>query len=365
MFGVNFQSALLLAIVWWAAAARAEAFQASVGVSDGPLVGQEFEVRTSPAHMDGSCGSAVCWGGRSWFFGAEATFLHPDFSGGGVTASFDDLVGAATDGYHSSLAGLDGFYVGPRLTFGLQDDCWGVVGRFWQLNATSIAHDPLTDFGAGPALPGVLAEDRFLAYTYDLEVVRTVYLFEDVQTQFSLGARHASLDQDSVLLASDQLNGDSLSGYGASFRDFHGTGLSLAWRGWRPIWGSTHHHWFWSLRSSLLWGEIKNSAEAQAAIVGPGGSAFDIGGGQIIDASDMFIGEAQLGWQWTYRLQCVPAHAYFRVAGEYQYWDATSDPALASATATLAGSSQVRIDASAQPLRMDLIGFHLGAGFAW
>jgi len=278
--------------------------------------------------------------------------------------TFTDLIGSTSTSYSSNLAGLNGIYTGPRLTFGLQGDAWGLVGRYWQLDGSSIAYDPITDFNGGLALPGVTAEERFNMYAFDIEAARP-FVFLDTPMLFAFGARHAALEQDSILLATDSINGDTLSGFGAAFRDFHGTGLTVAWGGWRPVWGSPSFNWVWNVRNSVLWGDVQSVAEAQATAVGAGGLSYDTASSRFEHENDMYIGEAQLGVQWNHRLQCLPACAFARVMGEYQYWDATCDTAEGRATAVMAGNSEVMAYANAQSLRVDLIGLSIGAGLSW
>jgi len=64
-------------------------------------------------------------------------------------------------------------------------------------------------------------------------------------------------------------------------------------------------------------------------------------------------------------LKCMPAQAFFRFAGEYQYWDASGGDAFSTSFAQEAGVAQGTATAEAGALRMNLVGFSVGAGLTW
>jgi hypothetical protein len=95
------------------------------------------------------------------------------------------------------------------------------------------------------------------------------------------------------------------------------------------------------------------------------GSASSFNGAQVTADDDLFIGELQVGVEWDYPLCWLPAKAFFRVAAEYQYWDASRGDAYSESFAEDVGVSGGYAFVNSGGLQTDLIGFSLGAGFTW
>ena len=80
------------------------------------------------------------------------------------------------------------------------------------------------------------------------------------------------------------------------------------------------------------------------------------------------IGEVQLGLEWDYALQCIPANSFFRVALEYQRWDGGngfSEAQSFAGTTVNGATNQGTFTASASAPEMNLFGFTLGTGLTW
>ncbi len=113
----------------------------------------------------------TCYGpGCQFIAGIEATFFWPQFSRTFLNTGFQNDLGTVNIVNNAALGSADGgFLVAPRITLGVQGECWGLVGRYW--NASNWAN------GFVPAVPGavesgVILFDNFRAYTVDLEVQR-------------------------------------------------------------------------------------------------------------------------------------------------------------------------------------------------
>ena len=118
---------------------------------------QESALATSAAPCD-TC-AAPCDFGLQLVAGVEATFFFPQLSRTFLQTAFINGLGPVNIINDAALGSADGsLLVGPRLTLGLQGDCWGLVGRYW--NGGNWAN------GFTPALPdasqsGIMLFDSF------------------------------------------------------------------------------------------------------------------------------------------------------------------------------------------------------------
>jgi hypothetical protein len=291
---------------------------------------------------------------------AEATFFWPQFNRDFLTAQFSNPIASRNLISNSSLESTDGsLLVAPRLTFGFQGECWGLVGRYW--NATNWAS------GITPTLPsdngvGITNVDMFKAYTVDLEVQRRMCLGA-WQSYGFFGVRHAGVNNDRLL------NTASLGGLTAGLGDtnttatamqqFNGTGLTFGLWGIRPICCGSPLSFFFANRYSYLFGRHSATAQtyAQASYLG-----FSTDGATASAPSDLFIAELQLGLQWNANLACLPGTAFARAAVEYQYWDTTGNIFATANSFATTGSAAAATSASAGDILFNMFGLTLGAG---
>lgn len=314
---------------------------------------------------EGECRPA-CDGRCYWYAGVDAVFLAPNFKYTQAQFAATDLLNNVTNVSNANAASVENnLYAAPRLRVGLQGECWGLVGRYWELQASETAFDPLSDTA------GYVAQDRLDAYTVDLEVTRLL-CWRNCFMNMGLGVRHAGFDRDTMLTAMSAFPDGGfpppfLSSTMPASSQFYGTGITCGLTGRKPIrYGcSSVISLYWSLRGSVLWGDVDNMAE-QTTSFGSGLGSIAISEiAETTVSDDLFIGELQLGLQWEYCLQCLPARAFFRTAFEYQGWDANGG--LAGEALDLDASPLAFASAfvSTSDVRMDLVGFSVGTGFMW
>ena len=317
-----------------------------------------------------SCNRSNCQCG-CWTPGAsvEATFLWANINGTTTfTQAFNQVTPTSTT-FDSSLAATNDLSVAPRIWVGAKRDCWGFGGRFWTMDQTSVALDPI-----GPSIAG--DPDRFTAigsleaYTIDFEVTRDFCLWCN-EMQLAFGARYGWLAGSELVNSSSYDAAGVLSNASAvSARQFGGTGFTLALQGTRPFRACSNLNLFWNVRGSILWGDALAAANTTAAASNGPASAIADDFAAAGTNGEMFIGEIQLGLQYERQLKCAPCIAFVRGAFEYQYWDTNADVvAVASSGAgvgagagTLIGSGAA---ATAGDMQLDLYGFTLGTGLMW
>jgi hypothetical protein len=270
--------------------------------------------------------------------------------------------GTTTSASRTSSAVDDNLYVAPRLWLGLQGPCWGIVGRYWQLNASEMYFDSFSDTA------GYIGQDRLDAYALDLEITRRLCCGCTVWN-LGLGARNAGYNHDSTLVIERLLGGQPtdpfLTGIALASSQFNGTGPTLGLGGYRPVHSGCNYclNLFWNLRGSVLWGDISNSAEGKIDFAGPFGSLSLAELSTAREEEELLIGEVQVGLRWDHQLQCARMRAFFQVAGEYQAWEANGPAATFNSAPVLSGIGTAWISAS--DARMDFYGLSIGTGCVW
>ncbi|MBM3999739.1 MAG: hypothetical protein FJ297_09415 [Planctomycetes bacterium] len=297
--------------------------------------------------------------------GAEMTWLSADLNGTPPALTFSDVSLPSAVDFGADAADVGSFRPGARIWIGAQGATWGLVGRYWRFHHGAFHYDPATDFGSGSGsvLPAAAAIQRVDAYTLDLEVTRSWHP-EVGRLEGGLGVRFASIDHDASIWAANTIGGDEPSGLAGLFREYRGTGITSGARGTQPFLGMQSVEWFWSGRTSALWGTARSRADAMTRIATPTGTLDDTGGASAESDRAMFLGELQLGLQYSQRLAC-PASAFFRVTGEYQAWLALGDELLATASAADPGIAVLSATAAGGPIEAHLVGLSIGAGLLW
>ena len=183
-----------------------------------------------------------------WTVGVDALWLSP--VGNQRTAEYQLRNPNQTiiEGFSASAANSADMAVSPRVTLGLQGECWGIEARYWRMD------DPVSNFGTSLLDgTGAIAEVGFRAEMFDLEITRR-FCLGDTQMQLAGGVCYGQLDQSSYLSANDFYGGGLYSGSVLSYRNFSGAGLTTALSGVRPI-GCCESNLklFYSARASILW----------------------------------------------------------------------------------------------------------------
>jgi len=333
-------------------------FANSQFTNNGPPV--QFTSLGSDAGYDAGCND--CGPTRVIIGGAEATFLWADVNGTAGTVDTFDAFDAPAGSFSTAGTAVDQMYTAPRVWLGVRGDRWGVVGRFWDYRVGNGASDPLL---ALPDTVGFTSTNNLRAYTMDIEATRK-YCYRGWNGNLFLGARHALLDSTASISTITNVGGDLLTGLATTDRQFTGTGLTYGLSGARPVRCDSPLSLFWNVRGSLLWGNNAATTTAATSILtGIGAAAADIQFATAsTDTDEVYIIETQAGVKWEHELKCMPASAFFKIAGEYQYWDSQANLGAASTSASFAiPGAAVTASASAGAQQVDLFGFTVGAGF--
>jgi hypothetical protein len=318
-----------------------------------------------------------------WTAGVEATFLNPDLNTDGVSIAVEEIDENRHDICTTLSDDLDSVYMSPRIWLGVQGCCWGTNLRYWHLQASEGSYDPSIGiqgdwigYDCGTPDFGFTSCSRLEAYTIDLELTRR-FCLNDCAMQAAMGIRHAEIDHNESLWALANADQGLLTGMARANRLSRGTGLMFGLYGRKPIYPCSCVHWFYNARWSALWGPTQTSVETFASVnvtsTDPNisGSAASVNGAYTNVDDTLFIGELQLGLEWLYSLQCVPANAFFRAALEYQRWDGgkgfsvSNSFAGAEVITTADPLSVITADAAASVPQMDLIGIALSTGLTW
>jgi hypothetical protein len=297
---------------------------------------------------------------RCWqpFVGVEAVLLAPvqNHGGGGTDYSFTSLT--TTNTY--STSSVNGMTVTPRLSMGVMGETWGLGFRYWRFNNTQGGETSPLGPGSSVFTQGVLK-----LQTFDLEAIRRFY-YGNSQLWFSGGVRYAQFSRQSDIQATNIFGPSTNTGAASSGAGFNGTGITSGVFGLTPI-GSSGWNLFYGGRTSILW-DGSSSAFAQtnaASTFGPfSNSAAHSASGS--GNGNAFVGELQLGAQYNHAMRSFRGTAFFRIAGEYQYWhinNGASPSSSSSATSFILG--QAATNASAGNSTLGLLGFGVSTGFMW
>lgn len=306
----------------------------------------------------------------------EAVFVSPDVNGVPVSYRYYEAGNppqVLQFGPDFDDAALDNFYIAPRISLGWQGECWGVVGRYYHLRAAEHAHDPLVPTGQF-AYHSFDMNNILEAYYTDIELTRN-FCLHGCKNQFAFGCRYALISHDESIYGRAVVDFDNpsiLQGGARRNRQAHGTGLTVALNGRKPLFCNSCAHWFYNVRTSILWGSNQSEVESWADVtaISPAtvADAGSVNTATAVVVDDLFIGEIQVGIEWDFALRCLPAKAFFRTAFEYQYWDASTGLAASGSFAGLSTGGdayQVTTGSSAPGLIVDFVGLSIGTGFTW
>lgn len=293
--------------------------------------------------------------------GAELVFLTPEYNGGGATARFGEFSAGVTVEVGDQVADLRDFHPTPRVWVGWQNQQGGILGRYWRFsNSESFSSSSSND----PAAPQTFAEfhQRLDLYAVDLMWQRT-WRPAAARWNLEVGIRYAAAEHHqhaNLVGEADDALGWAMSG---NIRDFHGLGPVIALGSCQPLDQGGRWEWFWGSRSSVAWGSVDTRSAVRT--VAADGVITVVEEEAVQETDDfLFIGEAQLGLQHTWRLD-RDRLAFLWAAGEYQYWAARRGAAATSVSLDTPGRFQLESSSDAPPLKVSLLGVALGLGIRW
>lgn len=293
--------------------------------------------------------------------GAELVFLTPEYNGGGAGARFRDSSADVTVEVDDEVADLGDFHPTPRVWAGWQNRQGGILGRYWRFANSESFRSTSSQDGMAPWTSAEFHQ-RFDLYAVDLMWQRA-WQPAAARWHLELGIRYVAAEhhQHANLLGEvDDALGWAMSG---SVRDFHGVGPVIALGSCQPLDQGGTWQWFWGSRSSAAWGSVDTRVAVRA--VATDGVITVVEEGAVQETDDfLFIGEAQLGLQHTWRLDRERL-AYLWAAGEYQYWAARRGAAATSVSLDAPGRFQLESSSDAPPLKLSLLGVALGLGIRW
>jgi len=333
-----------------------------------------FAPDNSCSYVDGcnECGGAGCNSCNNCYqccepehlfeVGVEALFLRASLDGASSSVTAFDAVGTPVASVASSSSDDSELAGAPRIWLGVGRGCWGVRGRYFDLQAGD------HDFGNPGTLPNALGFSRqFRAYTADIEVTRK-FCLNNCGGLFSLGARRARLDSSTHATPVSAIGGDIVQGTANTFREFDGTGVTVGLQGNKPIGNPCHGlSLFCGARASFLWSDARaasgTTTSASNFLGATSNRQFAAAG---TDEAEMTITELQLGLQHARKLECMPVVAFFRVAAEWQRWSDQSDLLTsANSTSAIVPGASVIANANTGAQTLDLVGLVLAAGITY
>ncbi len=329
-----------------------------------PVPGAPGGICQTPAA--GCCDSGYAGNCYGLFALVEGTFFWPQLHRPFISSSFSNTLGAQTFDLSSQNGGVNGsFLAAPRVTLGVQGQCWGLLTRYWNAQTWNNAFAPIPILTGGDPTTGITSFDGFKAYTFDIEVQRRFCLGCWNLYGF-LGGRYASVNNSRSINIVNAFNGDILSSGSFASQSFNGTGVSFGAWGYSPLWDCCPTSLYFVNRFSILWGTGKAGSQARASVTSPTTSeAEDAVGLASTDHGQMFIYELQIGLQWMSQLQCLPACVFLRSGFEYQYWCNSQGLSTGATALAFIGPQTASASAAAGDMIFSLVGFNIGAGIMY
>lgn len=320
----------------------------------------------SAMQVGAPCDGGACCAPRGGMFAlVETTFFWPQFTRNFLTSGFSNSLGTTTFESNSQLGSVDGaFIAAPRITLGIQGQCWGLLTRYWNATSWGSAFAPIPNLGGGDPSTGINAFDGFKAYTLDLEVQRRFCVGCWNMYGF-LGTRYASVNNTRGLNIVNAFDGTVLSATSFASQSFNGTGLTWGLWGISPLWDCSPISLYFVNRYSFLWGNGKASSQTSASVLGLASADQANFAAAGTNNGGLFIAEVQLGIQWTAQLKCLPACAFFRTGVEWQYWNNGQSLNTSANSTAFFLTQRATATASAGDLLFNLIGLNICAGIMY
>jgi hypothetical protein len=345
----------------------------AIADSQAPCVGNQ----PGPAPAAAPCGSAGCPAPPNccntfgepfcepacvFTAGIEATIFHVQTRGMVVDSSVEATPPGTTFEQGNSQV-FDQFTFSPRMWAGVQEDCWGIEGRFWYLSDSTNRLDPWESLPISAT--GQYTMDRIKAYTVDLEGTYSWCWCGNKLTGF-LGARYASFEAgQAVDLTRDVSPAEIFNTSAFTKFTFNGAGITVGFIGRTPLTCDGCINAVYGVRGSVLWGEAERTVQTQATVTEVDGAATSTNSAFSDDWDTAFIVEALVGVEWDHELKCLPMCAFLRVAAEYQYWNLGNKGSASSDSFAVADGSVAQSNGSIGTVENNLVGFTVATGFTW
>ncbi len=297
--------------------------------------------------------------------GVEATIFHVQTRGLEVDSSVTSNITGTTFEQSNSQV-FDQLTFSPRIWAGVQEDCWGLEGRFWYMSDST---NRLQPYEAIPPFTGDYTMDCVKAYTIDFRgnAIDWCLLRQQSSTRF-FGFRYASFEAG---------QGDSRS-RGRSLRawtseqtcmltkfTFNGAGITMGFLGRTPLTCDGCINLVYGVRGSVLWGDAERAVQTEASVNEVDGSAASVNAAFADNWDTAFIVEALVGVEWDHKLECLPMCAFLRLGVEYQYWNLGSKGSADSVSFAVSDTGSAVSHASIGDVDTNIWGFTIATGFTW
>lgn len=328
----------------------------------GPLVGPtaaESSHSTSSAFQSAMAADPV----HGWYTGVEATFLNPyKVSSGPMVFGKSVGGGGISQVGLTDLTDFDNLEGAPRVWLGRRGELWGMRGRYWLFDADTSR----TGIGQTDTQFTFVSANQFLsAKTADLEVTRCFGLGEWRGDLF-FGGRWAEFDQRASMdvglveaTAADlPVIIDRDTAWFGSRTIASGVGLTFGWEGRRPVgdWGLAV---VCNARGSTLWGDV--SSRGFQGYLGENVLAMQTA--EVDETGMLWIGELQVGLEWSGQLRRLNAEVFTHVVFEYQFWRAANQTPLLMEQEIITPTSTVQMATGSLGSDADLCGIAWAVGF--
>jgi len=319
-------------------------------------------VCTAPPNCCNTFGEPFCEPTCVFNAGVEATIFHVQTRGMVVDSSIEAIPADTTFDQGNSQV-FDQVTFSPRIWAGVQQDCWGIEGRFWYLSDSTNRLDPWETLPAGAT--GQYTMDRIKAYTVDLEGTYSWCYCGNKLTGF-LGARYASFEAgQGVDLTRDTTPVDVFNTSAFTKFTFNGAGITVGFVGRTPLTCDGCINAVYGVRGSVLWGEAERTVQTQATVVEDVGAATSTNSAFSDDWDTAYIVEALVGVEWDHELKCLPMCAFLRVAAEYQYWNMGNKGSASSDSFAVSDTGFAQSNGSIGTVENEIFGFTIATGFTW
>jgi hypothetical protein len=293
--------------------------------------------------------------------GVEATIFHVQTRGLEVDSSVTSNITGTTFEQSNSQV-FDQLTFSPRIWAGVQEDCWGLEGRFWYMSDSTNRLEP---YEAVPPFTGDYTMDRIKAYTVDFEGTRSFCLWGSKLDTF-FGFRYASFEAGQGTQVTRQIAPDDFWQTQALTKfTFNGCGITMGFLGRCPLTCDGCINLVYGVRGSVLWGEAERSVQTEASVTEVDGSAASINSAFADDIDTAFIVEALVGVEWDHKLECLPMCAFLRLGVEYQYWNLGSKGSADSVSFAVSDTGSAVSHASIGDVATNMYGFTVATGFTW
>jgi hypothetical protein len=321
-------------------------------------------VCTAPPNCCNSLGEPFANPACVFNAGVEATIFHVQTKGMSADSAVTSFFGERDTTFEQGNSQVyDQVTFSPRIWAGVQQDCYGIEGRFWYLSDST---NRLQPFETAPPFTGQYTMDRIKAYTVDLEGTYSLCYCGNKIVGFA-GARYASFEagqgiditRDTIPLT-EQFTTSAFSKF-----TFNGTGITAGFLGRTPLGCDGCLNAVYGVRGSFLWGDAGRDVQTQAGVINNNGAATSVNSATADSADTAFIVEALIGIEWDHQLTCMPMCAFLRLGAEFQYWDMGDNGQVSSTSFAISNTGSAVSRASIGDVDTYMYGLTVATGFTW